>query len=130
MMDVESKAYRFTVLLFNCLLTFGSYYCFDMPGVLQTHIEDQVVAGFSADVATYYNAFYTIYAWVNMAMSLAAGLLVDRIGTVKSMFLFLTLCLVGASIFALGALLTDMAAESRYIMMVRAWCASVCLSGG
>ncbi|KFM74480.1 hypothetical protein X975_03863, partial [Stegodyphus mimosarum] len=33
--DVEKPAYRFLVLFFNCLLTFGSYYCFDMPSVLQ-----------------------------------------------------------------------------------------------
>jgi len=27
--------YRFFLLFFNCMLTFGSYFCFDMPSVLQ-----------------------------------------------------------------------------------------------
>lgn len=30
-----SVGYRFVVLFFNCMLTFGSYFCFDMPSVLQ-----------------------------------------------------------------------------------------------
>lgn len=31
--------YRFVVLFFNCLLTFGSYFCFDMPSVLQNQFQ-------------------------------------------------------------------------------------------
>ena len=31
--------YRFLVLFFNCLLTFGSYFCFDMPSVLQAQFQ-------------------------------------------------------------------------------------------
>ncbi|KAI8508892.1 hypothetical protein Bbelb_127400 [Branchiostoma belcheri] len=31
----DSACYRFLVLFFNCMLTFGSYFCFDMPSVLQ-----------------------------------------------------------------------------------------------
>ena len=61
-MDPASPAFRYMLLLFNCLLTFGSYYCFDMPTVLESKIEAQVVAGFTTEVSTYYNLFYTIYA--------------------------------------------------------------------
>lgn len=31
--------YRFLVLFFNCLLTFGSYFCFDIPSVLQDQFQ-------------------------------------------------------------------------------------------
>lgn len=31
--------YRFVVLLFNCLLSFGSYFCFDIPSVLQDQFQ-------------------------------------------------------------------------------------------
>uniref|UniRef100_A0A670Z7D4 Uncharacterized protein n=1 Tax=Pseudonaja textilis TaxID=8673 RepID=A0A670Z7D4_PSETE len=31
--------YRFLVLFFNCLLTFGSYFCFDIPSVLQEQFQ-------------------------------------------------------------------------------------------
>ena len=29
-MRPDSATYRFTILYFNCLLTFGSYFCFDV----------------------------------------------------------------------------------------------------
>ena len=116
-MDPESPAFRYTLLLFNCLLTFGSYYCFDMPTVLESKIEAQVVSGFTTEVSTYYNLFYTIYAWTNMCMSLVAGVLVDRIGTRASGFLFLSLCLVGSSLFALGATMRHSSGTTRYVVM-------------
>ncbi|XP_050401661.2 major facilitator superfamily domain-containing protein 1 [Patella vulgata] len=31
----DTCGFRFLVLFFNCMLTFGSYFCFDMPSVLQ-----------------------------------------------------------------------------------------------
>lgn len=31
--------YRFVVLLFNCLLSFGSYFCMDIPSVLQDQFQ-------------------------------------------------------------------------------------------
>ena len=116
-LDPGTSTFRYTLLLLNCLLTFGSYYCFDMPTVLESMIEDQVVAKFTSEVSTYYTMFYTIYAWTNMCMSLVAGVLIDKYGTRFSMFLFLTLCLVGASMFALGAILVDISGQSRYIIM-------------
>lgn len=38
-LSVPTASYRFTVLLFNCLLTFGSYFCFDIPSVLQEQFQ-------------------------------------------------------------------------------------------
>ena len=35
MSDPNSPCYRYTILVLNCLLTFGSYFCFDMPSNLQ-----------------------------------------------------------------------------------------------
>jgi len=116
-LDVNKSSFRYTLLLCNCLLTFGSYYCFDMPTVLENYIEDQVVAGFTTSVSFYYSLFYTIYAWTNMFMSLIAGVMVDKYGTRFSMFLFLGLCLLGSSLFALGATLTGSSGSTRYIMM-------------
>ena len=116
-LDPGTPTFRYTLLLLNCLLTFGSYYCFDMPTVLESMIEDQVVAKFTSEVSTYYTMFYTIYAWTNMCMSLVAGVLIDKYGTRFSMFLFLTLCLIGASLFALGAILVDVSGLTRYIIM-------------
>uniref|UniRef100_A0A3B3ZMR2 Lysosomal dipeptide transporter MFSD1 n=1 Tax=Periophthalmus magnuspinnatus TaxID=409849 RepID=A0A3B3ZMR2_9GOBI len=36
---MSAAYYRFVVLFFNCLLTFGSYFCFDMPSVLQDQFQ-------------------------------------------------------------------------------------------
>jgi MFS family permease len=116
-LDPSKSSFRYTLLALNCLLTFGSYYCFDMPTVLESMIESQVVAKFTDSVSTYYNLFYTIYAWTNMCMSLIAGVIIDRYGTKFSSFLFITLCLVGASLFALGATLTSASGMTRYILM-------------
>eukprot|EP00936_MAST-01D_sp_MAST-1D-sp1_P001767 g1767.t1 len=115
--DPTKPSYRYSLLVCNCFLTFGSYFCFDMPTVLETDIQNQVVAGFTQDVDTYYTLFYTIYAWCNMCMSLFAGWLVDRIGMRKTATLFLTLCMVGSSLFALGASLKSAKPLTRYIIM-------------
>ena len=71
--DAASNRYR--VLVATCLLTFGSYYCFDMPSVLEAQLTFSVIgkASFArAEPAVYYNLFYTVYAWTNMLMSLGA----------------------------------------------------------
>lgn len=65
----------------------------------------------------YYNLFYTIYAWTNMAMSLVAGVMVDRLGKTRSMYAFISLCLVGSSLFALGATLVSLDDRLRYAIM-------------
>eukprot|EP00729_Bicosta_minor_P014278 gene14278-18706_t len=44
MMNPTTKTFRFTVLFFNCLLTFGSYFCFDMPSTLKDRFQQQNVS--------------------------------------------------------------------------------------
>nr|DBA19418.1 TPA: hypothetical protein GDO54_015259 [Pyxicephalus adspersus] len=38
-MQKHVSYYRFVVLFFNCMLTFGSYFCFDIPSVLQDQFQ-------------------------------------------------------------------------------------------
>jgi len=116
-MDYNAKSTRYYILLFNCLLTFGSYYCFDMPANLQHQIQDQIIAKFTNDTETYYNYFYLVYSWTNMLMSLCAGQMVDKMGKVKSMFIFVTFCMVGSAIYAVGAFMTESDAKLRYGVM-------------
>lgn len=52
-----------------------------------------------------------------MAMSLAAGYMVDRVGLKTCVFLFLSFCLVGSALFGLSFTLTSLSPEARYIMM-------------
>ena len=112
---------RYAVLICTCLLTFGSYYCFDLPGALEQQITFVLISDSGSmamrDSSVYYNLFYTVYAWTNMAMSLLAGILVDRWGQVNCVFLFLGLCLFGQLLWALGPTLTSVASWDRYWVM-------------
>uniref|UniRef100_A0A3Q2NQD5 Major facilitator superfamily domain-containing protein 1-like n=1 Tax=Fundulus heteroclitus TaxID=8078 RepID=A0A3Q2NQD5_FUNHE len=89
----EKAYYRFMVLFFNCLLTFGSYFCFDIPSVLQ----DQFQGNLTCPNATVingtvecveglgmspqqYNLLYAIYAWTNAVVVILAGFLIDKLG--------------------------------------------------
>ena len=114
--DVASERYK--VLVCACLLTFGSYYCFDMPSVLETQITYTMVDRFEPDKgATLYNLFYAVYSWTNMATSLLAGLLVDKYGVVPAVFLFLSFCFVGQSIWSYGASLESTTSGTRFVIM-------------
>ena len=106
------------VLLCTCLLTFGSYYSFDMPSILKSDLEQTLIEPWAPSRgSTLYNLFYLVYAFCNMAMSLVAGAMVDRIGVRSCAIIFLALCLVGQSLFAIGGFLTSMSARARYIFL-------------
>lgn len=108
--------YRFVVLFFNCLLTFGSYFCFDMPSVLQDDFTGTygINCTFDKDTnkticvehlgltETQYNLLYTVYAWMNAAVVVGSGVLIDKLGHRVGALLFSTLCVVGSTIFAAG----------------------------
>ncbi|XP_060594998.1 major facilitator superfamily domain-containing protein 1-like [Ruditapes philippinarum] len=122
----QDRAYRFVLLFFNCLLTFGSYFCFDMPSVLQDTFTGTVhtqknctdansttnvsicnvtcddCLGMSDDS---YNLLYAIYAWTNAFVVIGAGFLIDKLGNRIGLFLFSFLVVLGSSTFAVGAML-------------------------
>nr|XP_006824906.1 PREDICTED: major facilitator superfamily domain-containing protein 1-like [Saccoglossus kowalevskii] len=53
--------------------------------------------------ANEYNLLYAIYAWTNAVVVVGAGFLIDKVGNKIGLFLFSGLCLLGSSLFALGA---------------------------
>ncbi|XP_069126769.1 lysosomal dipeptide transporter MFSD1-like [Argopecten irradians] len=131
----EDCGYRFLVLFFNCMLTFGSYYCFDMPSVLQdefqgvgnctqnsteqensTCVKCDDCLGMSADD---YNLLYAIYAWTNAAVVIGAGFLIDKLGNRIGVFLFSFLCVVGSSLFALGTMFKGTSAMLPVMLLGR-----------
>jgi MFS family permease len=52
-----------------------------------------------------------------MAMSLVAGVLVDRVGLKGSVFLFLSFCLFGSALFGLSISMTTLQPDTRYFLM-------------
>ncbi|KAJ0015875.1 hypothetical protein NQD34_014165 [Periophthalmus magnuspinnatus] len=112
----EKAYYRFVVLFFNCLLTFGSYFCFDMPSVLQDQFQGNLTCPNTTVINStvecveglgmtpqQYNLLYAIYAWTNAIVVIIAGFLIDKLGNRFGVFLFSFLCVLGSSLFALGS---------------------------
>lgn len=116
--DAHHGIYRFIILFLNCLLTFGSYFCFDMPSVLQATFQGNFSCDSNANKTNVtccedclgmgpdqFNLLYAIYAWTNAVVVIGAGFLVDKLGNRLGIFLFSSLCVAGTSIFALGSYL-------------------------
>lgn len=111
----EKAFYRFLVLFFNCLLTFGSYFCFDIPSVLQDQFQGNLtcvnstvtngsdcVEGLGMSPQQY-NLLYAVYAWTNAVVVILAGFLIDKLGNRFGVFLFSFLTVLGSAVFALGS---------------------------
>ncbi|XP_078362770.1 lysosomal dipeptide transporter MFSD1-like [Oculina patagonica] len=119
--------FRFVLLIFTCMLTFGSYFCFDMPSVLQATFTAPLhpnstgncttVDGEPAELVhvngthcksglelseTEYNLLYAIYAWTNAIVVVLAGFLIDKLGNPIGAMIFSSMCLAGTSVFAIG----------------------------
>lgn len=140
MFQANERGYRFTLLFFNCMLTFGSYFCFDMPSVLQDTFTDRSnctsnstdknatgqngtncnkcegCLGMSDDD---YNLLYAIYAWTNAVVVIGAGFLIDKLGNRVGVFLFSFLCVLGSSTFAAGAMLKGSSAMLPVMLIGR-----------
>lgn len=132
LVDAHRPYFRFLVLFFNCLVTFGSYFCFDMPSVLQYkfqgNVSCEVVNGSNASGCCsdclgmspeHYNLLYAIYAWTNAVVVIGAGFLIDKMGNGVGVFLFSFLCLLGSGIFALGAIFRGTAAMLPIMLIGR-----------
>jgi len=100
-----SRGYRWAVLVLISLAMFGNYYVYDSISPLADVLKAQL--GFSDSNIGLLNAIYSI---PNIIMVLIGGLIIDRIGTKKSTFIFGALCLLGAIITTLTGTLEVMAA--------------------
>uniref|UniRef100_A0A8C5WLC3 Lysosomal dipeptide transporter MFSD1 n=1 Tax=Leptobrachium leishanense TaxID=445787 RepID=A0A8C5WLC3_9ANUR len=108
--------YRFLVLFFNCMVSFGSYFCFDMPSVLQDQFQGNLtcyngtftkhsmgcVEGLGMSPQEY-NLLYAICAWTTAVVVIMAGFLADKLGNWFGLLLFSFMTVLGSAIFALGS---------------------------
>jgi len=86
---------RWVVLVVVSLTMFGNYYIYDAINPLVDVLKSQL--GFTDEHIGMLQLFYSI---PNFVMVLIGGILIDRLGTKKSTFIFAVLCLVGAAVFA------------------------------
>jgi len=91
----SKKPFRFTLLLFVSLLTFGSYFAYDGLSA----IAPIFIKSFEVSRAAF-GATKTIYSVAAILCLLVGGILIDRIGTRKSSLLFSSLIVIGAIIIA------------------------------
>lgn len=85
--------YRFSVLFFVALLSFGSYFAYDIvSAIAPTLIEDLQAARGTV------GAFFTAYSVAAILAVLIGGMLIDKLGTRKASLLFSILVFVGAAL--------------------------------
>lgn len=94
-LEPTTKLYRFTILLFVSLLTFGSYFAYDIIGA----IAPTLVESLGADRATV-GWMYTWYSIAAIISVLIGGFLIDRLGTRKASMIFSILVFIGATVVA------------------------------
>jgi len=96
-LDPRHRSYRFTVLFFVALLTFGSYFAYDSVGAIETTLMTALGVGREA-----IGRMYTLYSVAAILSVFIGGLLIDRIGTRRASLLFSGLVTAGALIVALA----------------------------
>jgi len=97
----SSKAYRFTILFFISMLTFGSYFAYDIIGAIAPTLIEEL--GASRGMV---GGFYTIYSIAAIISVLIGGFLIDKLGTRKASMIFSLLVLIGSVLVAFGNNLT------------------------
>ena len=100
-----SAFFRWMVLLFISLSMFGNYYIYDSISPLADLLKSQL--GFSDSQIGLLNG---IYSFPNIIMVLVGGIMIDRIGTRKSVFIFTVLIMLGALVTAVQGNIYTMAA--------------------
>ncbi len=112
------------VLIFVSLTMFGNYYVYDCIAPIADLLARQL--GFSDSNIGLLQAIYSI---PNVFMVLIGGYIVDRIGTRKAIFIFGTLCFIGAGVtvmagklpvMASGRLIFGLGAESLIVAVTTA----------
>jgi len=89
------RPYRFTVLLFVSLLSFGSYFAYDIIGAIAPRLIEEL--GAQRETV---GSFYTMYSIAAILSVFIGGLLIDKLGTRKASMLFSILVLIGAAVVA------------------------------
>jgi MFS family permease len=91
----SGRTYRFTILIFISLLTFGSYFAFDSIGALSKTIIDALKVDHST-----IGSLYSAYSIAAILTVFIGGVLIDKLGTRKATLLFSGLVTLGAIMVA------------------------------
>ena len=112
-------SYRFTILAFASLMSFGSYFAYDSVGAIETTL----IQVFHTDRAAI-GTMYSMYSLAAVFAVLAGGILIDRAGVRRASMIFSTFIVIGAAIVAwapslpvmyVGRVLFGMGSESMIV---------------
>mgnify|MGYP001111321991 CR=1 FL=1 len=91
---------RAGVLACIMCLTFGSYWVFDLPGAIETQLQEWMGPSFTESSNAW---LYSVVSWPNVVLALVGGFIVDRVtGIRKGALLFCFLIMIGQVVFTLG----------------------------
>jgi MFS family permease len=93
----SQKGFRYLLLLFVSLLTFGSYFAYDSIGAIETTLIKEL----GLDRSSIGN-LYTAYSVAAIFIVFFGGMLIDRLGTRRASLLFSSLVAVGALVVAMA----------------------------
>ena len=97
--DPRKKCYRYFSLIFICLLTFGSYFCYVLPGALQTEFQRDLKIS-----TAQFTLFVSLYSWPNVVLAFFGGLLIDNfLGVSLGAIIFSCMVTTGQILFGYGA---------------------------
>src|SRR5262250_3085465 len=100
-----SRMYRWLVLLFISAAQGFNYYIYDSINPLERIFIEKL--GYSGTMFGWLNSSYSVAAVLTL---LIGGIIIDRIGTKKSLFIFSALCFLGALLTAWHGSFTTMVA--------------------
>ncbi len=95
--DPHNRFYRYLVLIFVSLLTFGSYFAYDSIGA----IAPMMIQALGLD-REFIGQTYTLYSVAAILSVFIGGLLIDKIGTRRASLFFSALVTLGALIVAMA----------------------------
>lgn len=93
--DPSKRIFRFTILGFIALLTFGSYFAYDIIGAMAPSLVEEWGGG--RDIV---GSMYTMYSVAAILSVFIGGILIDQLGPRLASLLFSTLVVLGSAIVA------------------------------
>eukprot|EP01132_Coremiostelium_polycephalum_P000660 gene660-816_t len=93
--------FRYLGLLFICLITFGSYYIYDIPAALTN--QNMITKWFGIS-SVEYATLYSVYSFPNMVIVFFGGFFIDSLfGLKKGSIIFCCLVMAGQIIFSVAS---------------------------
>lgn len=110
-----NQKFRFVFLALLCFMTFGSYWCYDIPDAIQ----DTLTKKYDL-TSSEYAYLYSVYNFMNIGVVLFGGYFIDMIGLRVGSILFCFLITLGQVVFSIGSLFENI--HTAYYVMLAGRC--------